>query len=48
MSCAKGVDNYELRTGPYAGQKVIVDGPEYENAGGLGSNCGIFNPDLYY
>lgn len=45
MACAKGVDNYELRTGPYAGQKVIVDGPEYENAGGLGSNCGIFNPD---
>lgn len=45
MSCAKGVDNYELRTGPYKNQKVIVDGPEYENAGGLGSNCGIFNPD---
>ncbi|MCF8387932.1 MAG: hypothetical protein K9G47_08615 [Bacteroidales bacterium] len=45
MSCAKGVDQYELRTGPYKGQKVIVDGPEYENAGGLGSNCGIFNPD---
>jgi aldehyde:ferredoxin oxidoreductase len=45
MSCAKGVDEYLVRTGPYAGQKVIVDGPEYENAGGLGSNCGIFNPD---
>ncbi len=45
MSCSKGVDNYEIRTGPYKGQKVIVDGPEYENAGGLGSNCGIFNPD---
>lgn len=45
MACAKGVDNYELRTGPYKGQNVIVDGPEYENAGGLGSNCGIFNPD---
>jgi len=45
MSCAKGVDNYELRSGPYEGDKVIVDGPEYENAGGLGSNCGIFNPD---
>ncbi|MBU1013117.1 MAG: aldehyde:ferredoxin oxidoreductase [Bacteroidetes bacterium] len=45
MACAKGVDNYQLRTGPYAGDKVIVDGPEYENAGGLGSNCGIFNPD---
>ena len=45
MACAKGVDNYVLRSGPYKGQKVIVDGPEYENAGGLGSNCGIFNPD---
>jgi aldehyde:ferredoxin oxidoreductase len=45
MSCSKGVDEYLVRTGPYAGQKVIVDGPEYENAGGLGSNCGIFNPD---
>lgn len=45
MACAKGVDNYELRTGPYKGDKVIVDGPEYENAGGLGSNGGIFNPD---
>jgi len=45
MACTKGVDNYEIRTGPYKGDKVIVDGPEYENAGGLGSNCGIFNPD---
>lgn len=45
MSCAKGIDNYELQTGPYKGQKVIVDGPEYENAAGLGSNCGIFDPD---
>jgi len=45
MACAKGVDNYLLNTGPYKGQSVIVDGPEYENAGGLGSNCGIFDPD---
>ncbi|MCK4661433.1 MAG: hypothetical protein KAT68_01100 [Bacteroidales bacterium] len=45
MACAKSVNTYELRTGPYAGENVIVDGPEYENAGGLGSNCGIFNPD---
>ena len=45
MSCSKGVDAFELKTGPYKGQKVIVDGPEYENAGGLGSNCGIFDPD---
>jgi aldehyde:ferredoxin oxidoreductase len=44
MSCSKGIDDFELRTGPYKGQKVIVDGPEYENAAGLGSNCGIFDP----
>lgn len=46
MSCAKGVDNYELRTGPYKGSKVIVDGPEYETAASLGSCAGIFNPDF--
>ncbi|HYE82437.1 MAG TPA: aldehyde ferredoxin oxidoreductase C-terminal domain-containing protein [Clostridia bacterium] len=46
MSCAKAVDNFILRTGPYKGQKVIVDGPEYENAAGLGSNIGIFDPDV--
>ncbi|MCB2219380.1 MAG: aldehyde:ferredoxin oxidoreductase [Bacteroidetes bacterium] len=46
MSCAKGVDNYLLRTGPYAGQTVIVDGPEYETASSLGSIMGIFNPDF--
>lgn len=45
MSCAKGVDDFELKTGPYKGQKVIVDGPEYETAAGLGSNVGIFNPE---
>jgi aldehyde:ferredoxin oxidoreductase len=46
MSCAKGVDNYELRSGPYKGSKVIVDGPEYETAASLGSCAGIFNPDF--
>jgi aldehyde:ferredoxin oxidoreductase len=44
MSCTKGVDDFEIQTGPYKGQKVLVDGPEYENAAGLGSNCGIFDP----
>jgi aldehyde:ferredoxin oxidoreductase len=44
MSCCKAVDDFEIKTGPYKGQKVIVDGPEYENAAGLGSNCGIFDP----
>jgi aldehyde:ferredoxin oxidoreductase len=46
MSCAKGVDNYELRSGPYKGDKVIVDGPEYETTSSLGSVAGIFNPDF--
>jgi aldehyde:ferredoxin oxidoreductase len=45
MSCTKGVDDFEIRTGPYKGHKVLVDGPEYENAAGLGSNCGIFDPE---
>jgi aldehyde:ferredoxin oxidoreductase len=44
MSCCKGVDNYEIKTGPYKGEIVTVDGPEYENAAGLGANCGIFDP----
>ncbi|MBN1251291.1 MAG: hypothetical protein JXA16_04085 [Bacteroidales bacterium] len=46
MSCAKGVDNYELRSGPYAGDKVLVEGPEYETTSSLGSIMGIFNPDF--
>ena len=44
MSCSKGVDDFIIRTGPYQGHKVIVDGPEYENAAGLGANCAIFDP----
>lgn len=45
MACAKGADGLVLKTGPYQGHMVTVDGPEYENAAGLGSNCGIFDPD---
>jgi len=43
MSCSKGVDNFTIQSGPYKGQVVTVDGPEYENAAGLGANCGIFD-----
>lgn len=43
MQCAKGVDDFIPKTGPYKGTKVIVDGPEYETAAGLGSNLGIFD-----
>jgi len=46
MACAKGIDDYELRSGPYKGDKVIVDGPEYETTSSLGSVAGIFNPDF--
>jgi aldehyde:ferredoxin oxidoreductase len=45
MACAKGADGLVLKTGPYKGDMVTVDGPEYENAAGLGSNCGVFDPD---
>jgi aldehyde:ferredoxin oxidoreductase len=44
LKCSHAVDGYELRTGPYKGDKVIVDGPEYETIAGVGSNCGIFEP----
>jgi aldehyde:ferredoxin oxidoreductase len=45
MACAKAVDNFELKTGPYKGTKVTVDGPEYETAGSLGSCVGVFEAD---
>ena len=44
MSCAKAADHFLLKTGPYAGQCVTVDGPEYECVAGLGSNLGVFDP----
>lgn len=44
LSCSHGVDHFHLKTGPYKGQAVLVDGPEYETAAGVGSNTGIFDP----
>ena len=43
MSCAHGVDDFHLKTGPYAGHKVLVEGPEYETIAGVGSNIGVFD-----
>jgi aldehyde:ferredoxin oxidoreductase len=43
LSCAHGVDHFHLRTGPYKGAVVLVDGPEYETIAGLGSNIGVFD-----
>jgi aldehyde:ferredoxin oxidoreductase len=46
MRCAHAVDDFELSTGPLKGEKVLVDGPEYETAAGFAGNCGCFDPDL--
>ena len=45
MACAKAVDGFLLKTGPYKGQKVCVDGPEYETAAGA-ANMGCFDGDF--
>jgi len=45
LACAHAVDQFELKTGPYAGQKVCVDGPEYETAAGCGSNIAVWDPE---
>ncbi len=45
MACAKTVDGFELKTGPYKGQSVTVDGPEYETAAGA-ANMGCFDADF--
>jgi len=44
MQCAKCVDGYTLLTGPYKGDVVSIDGPEYETAAAFGANMGIFDP----
>ena len=43
MACAKTVDAFTVMTGPYKGQKVTVDGPEYETVG-CGSNMSMWDP----
>ena len=45
MACAKTADNFELRTGPYRGSRVCVDGPEYETIAGA-TNMGCFTPEF--
>ncbi len=43
LACAKFATGLELRSGPYKGQTVTVDGPEYETVAGIGANCGIWD-----
>lgn len=40
VACAHGVKDFVPFTGPYQGQKVFVDGPEYETIAGCGSKIG--------
>ncbi|MBE3120917.1 MAG: aldehyde:ferredoxin oxidoreductase [Thermoplasmata archaeon] len=46
MRCSHAVDEFELITGPLKGEKVLVDGPEYETISGLAANLGCFDPDF--
>jgi aldehyde:ferredoxin oxidoreductase len=48
MACAKAADNFELKTGPYKGHRVCVDGCEYETVAAVGSNCGIYDMDYCF
>jgi len=43
MACAKTVDGFTVKTGPYKDQKATVDGPEYETCG-CGSNMSLWDP----
>jgi aldehyde:ferredoxin oxidoreductase len=44
LACSHGIKDFVPTTGPYAGKRVFVDGPEYETIAGCGSNLGIFDP----
>jgi aldehyde:ferredoxin oxidoreductase len=44
VACSHGVKDFVPMTGPYQGQRVFVDGPEYETIAGCGSNIGVFDP----
>lgn len=45
VACAHTVKDFVPKTGPQAGEKVWVDGPEYETIAGCGTNWGVFDPD---
>jgi aldehyde:ferredoxin oxidoreductase len=45
LQCTKG-GWVTLQSGAHSGQRVWVDGPEYETAAGFGSNLGVWNPEF--
>jgi len=44
ISCSHFSPNHTVLTGPFKGQIVSVDGPEYETIAGCGSNWGVWDP----
>jgi aldehyde:ferredoxin oxidoreductase len=45
LACAKFARGLVARSGPYKGQTISVDGPEYETVAGIGANCGVWDAD---
>ena len=45
LACAKGAEDVKLSRGPRAGEKVGIDGPEYETIGAV-TAMGIFDPQF--
>jgi aldehyde:ferredoxin oxidoreductase len=43
LNCSHWVGNHVALTGPFKGQKVFVDGPEYETIASCGSNWGVWD-----
>ena len=43
MSCSHYTLGHKVMTGPFKGQEVIVEGPEYETIAGCGSNWGVWD-----
>jgi len=44
INCSHYAGDHEVLTGPFKGQRVIVDGPEYETIAGCGSNWDVWDP----
>ena len=44
IACSHISKGYKVLSGPFKGQEVNVDGPEYETIAGCGSNWGVWDP----
>jgi len=46
IACSHISKGHKVLTGPFKGQEVYVDGPEYETIAGCGSNWGVWDPKI--